>query len=120
MTHEKLSPNEQMNERIVKILSAYFQQRGSFLAQVIRADLQSLGSNFKPSDIPNNGKSPTHSFSAPTLENPTIKPPVMVDAAPAKSVPTVASQPPANLETQLIVLVARKTGFPENTIHLST
>ena len=118
MTHEKLSPNEQMNERIVKILSAYFQQRGSFLAQVIRADLQSLGSNFKPSDIPNNGKSPTHSFSAPTLENPTIKPLVMIDSPPGKSVPTGASQPPANLETQLIVLVAQKTGFPENTIHL--
>jgi hypothetical protein len=33
---EKLSPNEQMNERILTILSAYFQQRGSFLAQVIR------------------------------------------------------------------------------------
>jgi acyl carrier protein len=109
------------NEDIVKILSSYFSQRGSFLSKVILADIKSNQGKFSQitqkkqlqpqkltvytqNSLVSERDAVVKNTNSPTL--PQNKPSVFVD-------PTLPS-----LEKELIKLVAQQTGFPESSLDL--
>lgn len=107
------SAHQQMNDELTKLLTNYFSQRGSFLAQVIRADLQNLPQLTKQiHQVQQN----THTNAKEhfIVEVPTSK---AVVQQPQPTTTTV-SQPTINVEAILVDLVVKQTGFPRESITL--
>ena len=106
------SPDSYNNDELIKLLSSYFSHRGNFLAQVIRADLQS--SQF----IGNKPKKTKKNKSEATL-TPKVEVPVEVSEAPATNpVDKESQQQTASIEDILIDLVVDQTGYPRDSIKL--
>lgn len=111
------SAHQQINDDLAKLLTNYFSQRGSFLAQVIRADLQSLPQLTKQiHQVQSNGNANHH----PIVELPTVQP-VNVShqvVQQPQATPLVVSQPAIDVEAILVDLVVKQTGFPRESITL--
>ncbi len=125
MTNSKSSLNQSSNEELIKLLSDYFSQRGTFLAQVIRADLQSSSFRWSTS----NGTA-TPKSAVPQQKNAlTLNGAGVAQALPASEIPLppdnghkeatpVDRQPTRSIETILVDLVVQKTGYPRDSIKL--
>lgn len=96
------------NEELIKLLSSYFSHRGHFLAQVIRADLQS--SPFLASKPKNTKKNTSNGTQKPEVEIPAVSVANPVDKG--------NQQPVVSIEDILINLVVEQTGYPRNSISL--
>lgn len=136
MTYDHLPAKDGLNEEIVKLLTSYFSQRGTFLSQVILADLKSsaYGQQIKVEGSNGNGKKqpPRQVLTANQgngLASPVRAAAKNIDFSYIHSIEqnsgrqpnTVVSPSPApaqNLENELIQLAAQQTGFPENSISL--
>ncbi|NEO56352.1 MAG: SDR family NAD(P)-dependent oxidoreductase [Okeania sp. SIO3B5] len=123
--------NHSNNEELVKLLSAYFTERGSFLAQVIRADLKNLPHLTKPNQITaenahqhhnispainGNGVTTNHKYSN---HHPVIS--VTSSAQKVTPLPKPVSKFQAqtlDVESILIALIAEQTGYPADSISL--
>ncbi|NES64386.1 MAG: SDR family NAD(P)-dependent oxidoreductase [Okeania sp. SIO2D1] len=123
--------NHSNNEELVKLLSAYFTERSSFLAQVIRADLQNLPHLTKPTQsTAENGHhhqniSPSINGNGVTAKyngngyHPVIS--VTSSAQQVTPLPKPVSKSQAqtlDVESILIDLVAKQTGYPPESISL--
>ncbi len=103
------SPDSYNNDELIKLLSGYFSQRGSFLAQVIRADLQT--SSFLASKPKNTKKKVSKTKRKPEVEVPAT--PVV------NPVVTESQQQTKNsIENILIDLVVEQSGYPRDSINL--
>ncbi len=121
--------NDTNNEELVKLLSAYFSQRGSFLAQVIRADLQNLPHLTKPTQtttkneyqhqniLPSlNGVTTNHKGNG---EHSVISGTSSVQQIIPLPKPASKSQEATlDVESILINLVVEQTGYPADSISL--
>lgn len=93
----------QQNQVPWELLSDYFSQRGKFLTEVIKADLQTL---------------PLLSNSANSLAKAQVAAPAKVPALiPEPTIPAHHNQA-FNIETMLVGLIAQQTGFPQESITL--
>ncbi|MBE9048954.1 SDR family NAD(P)-dependent oxidoreductase [Nostocales cyanobacterium LEGE 11386] len=117
------SAHQQMNDELTKLLTNYFSQRGSFLAQIIRADLQSLPHLTKQihqAQQNGHGNANQHYI----VELPTSQPAsisyaaVQQPQAAPQVAPQVVSQPTIDVEAILVNLVVKQTGFPRESITL--
>lgn len=120
------------NEELVALLSQYFTQRGQFLAQIIRADLQSMShltNHNGKSD--RNGTNGTVNYNGnghkTVARNPVASNPVVeIVSAPQPTVPQQqlsqsrepVSQTNKSVETILVDLVVQQTGYPQESISL--
>jgi acyl-CoA thioesterase FadM/acyl carrier protein/3-hydroxymyristoyl/3-hydroxydecanoyl-(acyl carrier protein) dehydratase len=119
MVNSLNSSNLPSQEELVKFLSNYFAQRGSFLAQVIRADLQTLpqltNSNHQAHQN-GNGKAKHNDIPAiVAIQPPVISHPV---AQTQPETPQVIPQQKLDVEATLIDLVVQQTGYPRDSITL--
>jgi enediyne polyketide synthase len=89
-------------------LANYFSQRGKFLAEVIRADVQTL---------PMLSTSVNNLNKAPLVSPAYVSPPQVRTLTPEPSIPVNGNQA-ASIETLLIGLIAQQTGFPQESITL--
>jgi enediyne polyketide synthase len=96
------------NDELIKLLSSYFSQRGNFLAQVIRADLQS--SSFLASKPKNTNSKTSKSIKKPEVEVPAV--PVVNPVVQEKQ------QQTNSIENILIDLVVEQSGYPRDSINL--
>lgn len=103
------SPDSYNNDELIKLLSNYFSHRGSFLAQVIRADLQS--SSFL-ANKPKNTKIET----SPSIRKPEVEVPVAQVVNPV--VQENQQQTIITIENILIDLVVEQSGYPRDSINL--
>lgn len=120
MVNSKKFMSKLPNEELVKVLSDYFAQRGSFLAQVIRADFQTLprlinsnGVSNQNGTASNNGNAHQNSI----LKTPTIQP-IIVSRPDAQKQKEVILQQPTDVEALLIDLLVQQTGYPPESIRL--
>ncbi|NEQ20249.1 MAG: SDR family NAD(P)-dependent oxidoreductase [Microcoleus sp. SIO2G3] len=123
MVNSKNSINEPPNEELVKLVSKYFAQRGSFLAQVIRADFQTLPRLTNPNGVANQNGTATHNGNGKvhqngTVRTPTIQP-VIVSNPVAQKQKEVILQQTTDVEALLIDLVIQQTGYPPESLGLS-
>ncbi|MBG1269561.1 type I polyketide synthase [Nostoc sp. WHI] len=91
-----------------ELLSDYFTQRGKFITEVIRADLQTLpllSASFNPSKV-NQPGGVSH-----------VSIPDVPKSVPEQSV-SISSNRAASIETLLVNLIAQQTGFPQESITL--
>ena len=116
------SEHQQMNDELTKLLTNYFSQRGSFLAQIIRADLQSLPHLTKQiHQAKQNGNDQAKQNSNGNAKpHPIVKPPTIQPASvfhPVIEPPAANSQ--VNVEAILVDLVVQQTGYPPESIELN-
>ena len=100
----------QQNQVPWDLLSDYFSQRGKFLTEVIRADLQTLpllANSINSLGIDQLG-------GVPRVSTPEVPKPV-----PKQYVP-ISREQGASIETLLVGLIAQQTGFPQESITLQT
>ncbi|WP_373530447.1 SDR family NAD(P)-dependent oxidoreductase [Nostoc sp.] len=90
------------------LLANYFSQRGKFLTEVIRADVQSL---------PMLSTSVNNPDKAPLVSPAYVSPPQVPTLTPEPSIPVNRNQA-ATIETLLIGLIAQQTGFPQESMTL--
>ncbi len=116
--------NHSSNEELVKLLSYYFQERGNFLAQVIRADFQTLrpSTNQNGNGTRRNGTS-NHSHNGTSykeLVKHTVQPTTLshVDVPQHQPILHVTSQQTLDVESILVKLVVEQTGYPAESIKL--
>lgn len=117
MTYLKNSSNSPTNEELLQLLSSYFTQRGSFLAQVIRADLEALPHLNKQAKITSNNRHNGHN-SHPTNGATTNKNNGNAHHFTPVSLPPQPQQQTLNVESILINLVVEQTGYPPESISL--
>ncbi len=108
--------HHQMNDELTKLLTNYFSQRGSFLAQIIRADLQSLPHLTKQihqAQTNVNGQAKHHvtNIEPTRVPHPVVQQPQV----------TVSSQPVIDIDVEAILvdLVVKQTGYPSESIGLN-
>lgn len=117
MTQSKYNDNSPPSEELVQLLSEYFSRRGTFLAQVIRADFQNLP-EFSAKNHQKNGKS----HSKTNLQIVSSLPEKEKSSAPSNPQPlsVVPPQNQQNIESILINLVVQQTGFTKDSIGLQS
>ncbi|MEH1785959.1 MAG: SDR family NAD(P)-dependent oxidoreductase [Nostoc sp.] len=120
--------NSSNNEELIELLSSYFSHRGHFLAQVIRADLQS--SPFLTSKPKNSKKSTSNGtqklevkVSAPLATHPgdrTNQPTHLVEHGnqPTHPLDNGNQQQTISIQDILVNLVVEHTGYPRDSINL--
>ncbi len=91
-------------------IQAYLARRGSFLADVVKADMRSLNGSLVTLPVKPVAKQET----APPLRKPEA------EAQEAHAPPAPAASCTDSLETLLVNLAAERTGFPRETITLQT
>ncbi|MBD2360419.1 SDR family NAD(P)-dependent oxidoreductase [Anabaena minutissima FACHB-250] len=111
------SAHQQMNDELTKLLTNYFSQRGSFLAQVIRADLQSLPQSTKHIHQPQPSVKANQHY---IVELPTSKPAIVSSPVvqQPQAAPQIVAQPTIDVEAILVDLVVKQTGYPAESIGL--
>lgn len=118
MINSKNLSNKPPNEELVKFLSDYFALRGSFLAQVIRADFQTF-----PRLINHNGAA-AHNGNGKAHDNGTVKTqtiqPAIVSNPVAQKQKEVIRQQTTDVEALLVDLVVQQTGYPPESIGLDS
>ncbi|NEN89391.1 MAG: SDR family NAD(P)-dependent oxidoreductase [Okeania sp. SIO3H1] len=117
------------NKDLVKLLSTYFSQRGSFLAQVICADLQNLPHLTKPTQTTADNRSQSQNIS-PSINKVTMNHnanqehpvkstnPVTQEVTPLPKSVSQSQEPTLDVESILIDLVVEQTGYPADSISL--
>ncbi|MDJ0697855.1 MAG: SDR family NAD(P)-dependent oxidoreductase [Mastigocoleus sp. MO_167.B18] len=108
------SPYSHKNDELIELLSKYFSHRGNFLAQVIRADLQS--SPFLASKSKNTKKNKSLAIPEPKADAPVEVSPVAI----TNSVDKESQQQTVSVSVEDIVidLVVEQTGYPRDSINL--
>lgn len=117
------------NEELVELLSRYFAQRGQFLAQVIRADLQSMSrsTNYSKNGNGNghsngNGHNTNNAVRQDPLNSRPVIQPVHIPQPIAHSQPVQPIQPVTqaskSVEAILVDLVVQQTGYPQESVGL--
>ena len=118
MTFYQHDSNLSPNDELVQLLSTYFSQRGSFLAKVIQADLNT-SPHFANVYRNGNGKAKTHHLNGNGNGKAKISiPNSNGHSQPTLAVPPTPVQPTQNVESILINLVVEQTGYPEQSINL--
>ncbi|MFB2892460.1 SDR family NAD(P)-dependent oxidoreductase [Aerosakkonemataceae cyanobacterium BLCC-F50] len=119
--------NKPQNEELVKLLSNYFAQRGSFLARAIRADLQTLPDLTELKGAANQNSTVTHNDNIKAHDNgtnttQTIQPLVVSHPTPQQQVQKqkeVIHQQIPDVEKIIVDLVVQQTGYPLESIELN-
>ena len=113
-------------QQLIRLLSDYFSQRGTFLAQVIRADFQSLPLRLTTQNGASNSKTQVLATSQKASSEGNN---IATQTVPAASItnslenrrqetPTVNYQPAIDINSILLDLVVKQTGFPRESITL--
>ncbi|RCJ30594.1 hypothetical protein A6770_21135 [Nostoc minutum NIES-26] len=110
--------NSSNNEELIELLSSYFSHRGHFLAQVIRADLQS--SPFLTSKPKNSKKSTSNSTQKLEVK---VSAPLATHSVdnghqPTHPVDNGNQQQTTSIQDILVNLVVEHTGYPRDSINL--
>jgi enediyne polyketide synthase len=110
------SSNNLANEELVELLSKYFAQRGQFLAQVIRADLQSMYHLNSSKNGNGNGNGTKKAVCQEIINSKAEIQPVKIPK-PVQPIQPV-TQASRNVEAILVDLVVWQTGYPRESIGL--
>jgi len=107
------------NDELIKLLSSYFSHRGHFLAQVIRADLQSSSilAN-KPKHTKKNTSNATQESEVKVSAPPLATHPGDPGNQPTHSLEHENQQQKASIQDLLVNLVVEQTGYPRDSINL--
>lgn len=119
--------NKPLNEELVKLLSGYFAQRGSFLSRAIRADLQTLPDLTELNGAANQNSTATHNGSIKAHQNgknttQTVQSLIISNPTPQQEVQKqkeVIYQQTPDVEKILVDLVVQQTGYPSESIGLN-